>query len=662
METVEYRLGDVCTLRNGYAFKSENFTKEGVPVIRISDINDSTATPQKAQRTTESSVFEKFVIKEDDILIAMSGATTGKFGRYKSKLKAYQNQRVGCFVITDESKLSNDYLYLLLKGLQKKIESDAYGGGQPNISSKIIENYKIQLPSLSDQQKIAGVLNKAERLIIQRQRSVELADEFLKHAYHRMFGDPSTNLNNYEVGKAEDIIEEVKYGTSKPSEDEGKFVYLRMNNITTTGFWDLSQIKYINVESSDIEKYIVRNNDLVFNRTNSKELVGKTAVFDLDEEMIIAGYLIRVRLNERGNPYFLWGYLNSPHGKKTLLGLCRNIVGMANINANELKNIKILLPPIELQNQFAQQVRKVKAIKEKYALSLVELEKLYNSLHYKAFKGELSITVKTTVNSNQTTTPAISDTAVDETEVIEQPIPSSDEYDIGVKNNLLRKYLYIEKRTASQIEANNNTEWFWFFNYFWQYLPKIKYIRKEHSQIYCIVKGDALARQYPKSSEIECFLTENETVTRIKELEDNDIVFHINILPQIGTNNLDERFADFFSYATEYRLSTTAEAHQIEVLNKAFTSHPTFYDYQYPAVIFFLGYVKDIYLKEYKGETFSFQKLWNEMVKQFVALPDYDDFVELLFKWLKEKNPFISQKYNDVTKQTELIVHEIAEA
>ena len=204
-----------------------------------------------------------------------------------------------------------------------------------------------------------------------------------------MFGDPVNNIKEFPKGKIRDVVTEVKYGTSKPAEEEGRYPYLRMNNITTAGYWDLTKLKYINMDDEEKEKCVVRKGDLLFNRTNSKELVGKTAVFNLDEEMIIAGYLIRVRFNENINPYFIWGYLNSVHGKQTLLGMCKSIVGMANINAQELQNIKILIPPIELQTQFAHIVEKTETLKSQYQQSLQELENLYGSLSQKAFRGEL---------------------------------------------------------------------------------------------------------------------------------------------------------------------------------------------------------------------------------------------------------------------------------
>jgi type I restriction enzyme, S subunit len=384
------RLGNICEVRNGYAFKSINFEKHGVPIIRISDINGNLVNVSKAVRIKFDHVFENFKIEKGDILIAMSGATTGKFGIYVEDEIAYQNQRVGCFKIKNLQILSYPYLLQSLKTIKPQIEKKAYGGGQPNISAKNIEDINILLPSLSDQLHIANILNKAENLISQRKESIRLLDKFLKSTFLEMFGDPSTNRMKFQRGTIREVAREVKYGTSCPAEEEGRYPYLRMNNITTEGCMDYSKLKYINVDITEKEKYSVKKGDLLFNRTNSKELVGKTGVFNLESEMIIAGYLIRVRTNEKANPWYLWGYLNSVHGKQTLFGMCKSIVGMANINAQELQNIKILMPPVELQHQFALIVKKTEALKTQYQQSLAELGNLFGSLSQKAFRGELS--------------------------------------------------------------------------------------------------------------------------------------------------------------------------------------------------------------------------------------------------------------------------------
>lgn len=341
------------------------------------------------------------LVSEGDIL----------FAKMKNTNKALQiNKELDGIIVSTgfsvhrpiENELYGEYFLHFLKhdSFQRQKNRLCTGAIQSAISNSGIERIFVPVPDYNDQLHIANLLSKAENLIAQRKESIRLLDEFLKSTFLEMFGDPSTNRKKFTKGKIKDVVTEVKYGTSSPAEDEGLYPYLRMNNITPDGYMDYSKLKYINiVDDKEKEKYVVRKGDLLFNRTNSKELVGKTGVFNEDSEMIIAGYLIRVRTNEKANPWFLWGYLNSIHGKKTLLGMCKSIVGMANINAQELQGIKILIPPIELQTQFARIVEKTESLKTQYQQSLQELEKLYGSLSQKAFRGELSVKQNNSITS-----------------------------------------------------------------------------------------------------------------------------------------------------------------------------------------------------------------------------------------------------------------------
>ncbi len=152
------KLGEVCKLKNGFAFKSDNYQENGVPVIRISDINSGVVSSEDAVRVEARDDYENYLVETDDILVAMSGATTGKFGIFKSTEKAYQNQRVGKFKILDKKILNNQFLFYQINSLKKQIEKDSYGGAQPNISSVKIEQMKIILPPLSEQQSIVAIL------------------------------------------------------------------------------------------------------------------------------------------------------------------------------------------------------------------------------------------------------------------------------------------------------------------------------------------------------------------------------------------------------------------------------------------------------------------------------------------------------------------------
>ena len=158
---VECTLGSLLKLKNGYAFKSSKYQKDGIPVIRIGDIQDWNVDIENAKRIDDNIEYDSHIVNKGDILIAMSGATTGKFGIYNSDKKAYQNQRVGNLIPHSEELTSNNYIYYLLYSLKRDIEQQAYGGAQPNISATKIEALKTKLFPLPIQQ---AIVKKIEEL------------------------------------------------------------------------------------------------------------------------------------------------------------------------------------------------------------------------------------------------------------------------------------------------------------------------------------------------------------------------------------------------------------------------------------------------------------------------------------------------------------------
>lgn len=167
-----------------------------------------------------------------------------------------------------------------------------------------------------------------------------------------LFGDPETNPFGWRMGTIRDIVSDVRYGSSRKASIDGKYPYLRMNNITYGGELDLTDVKRIDIPDDEIDRCSVRKGDVLFNRTNSKELVGKTCLYDREELMVLAGFVIRVRVNEKAIPEFLAQYMNLPYIKELLLSMCKAACGQANINAQELQSIPIYIPPVEAQKQF----------------------------------------------------------------------------------------------------------------------------------------------------------------------------------------------------------------------------------------------------------------------------------------------------------------------
>lgn len=320
--------------------------------------------------------IDGYIFDEELVLVAEDGGNFGSKDRpiaYRVSGKCWVNNHAHVL----RAKTMLDINYLCYSLMFYDVSSIINGATRQKLNKSALRKMEIPLPPLEEQKKIAEELNKISDLIAKRKSQIEKLDLLVKAKFVEMFGDPVENHMGWNTGTIRDIVCEVKYGTSRPAVEGGKYPYLRMNNITYEGHLDISRLKYIDISDNEYEKCVVKNGDVLFNRTNSKELVGKTCVYNLDMPMIIAGYIIRVRVNDENNSIYLSALLNSKYGKEKLFNMCKSIVGQANINAQELQNIKILIPPVMLQNQFADYVLKVEQTKTKIQQGLNQLETLY---------------------------------------------------------------------------------------------------------------------------------------------------------------------------------------------------------------------------------------------------------------------------------------------
>ena len=349
------KIGDACDILNGFAFKSENYVDNGVRIIRIANV-------QKGYIEDNTPVFyplstsglEKYMLESGDLLMSLTG-NVGRVALLNNEfLPAALNQRVACLRLKSNI-INKKYLFHVLNNdfFEQECIRSSKGLAQKNMSTEWLKEYCIPLYPLETQQYIAATLDKVTHTIDLCNAILEKLDLLVKARFVEMFGEPILNPKGWEMATIGDIVTEVKYGTSKPAVDGGKYAYLRMNNLTYDGHLDLTDLKRIDIPDNEIEKCIVRKGDVLFNRTNSIELVGKTCVFDKDEDMIIAGYIIRVRLKPVMLPLIMSYFMNTDALKKKLRSMAKGAVNQANINAQELKAIKIYLPPTDLQQQFA---------------------------------------------------------------------------------------------------------------------------------------------------------------------------------------------------------------------------------------------------------------------------------------------------------------------
>lgn len=291
-----------------------------------------------------------------------------------------------------ENELDGEYLFHYLKHeyFHRQKNKLCTGAIQSAISNKGIEKIMVPVPAFSDQRHIASILSKAENLIAHRKESIALLDEFLKSTFTDFFDNPVTNRKNYKVVTFKELI-----------------TFLTSGGRGWKKYYAKAGDRFI--RSLDVQMNYISDNDKVFVSPPNNQEAKRTKVLPFDILLTITGSKIgRVTMvpenfgkgyvsqhvsiirTEEINPLYLSYYLSDENGgqyqiKKSYYGQTK-----PGLNFKQIENFEILVPPVELQAQFAQIVEKTEALKTQYQQSLQELENLYRSLSQRAFKGELA--------------------------------------------------------------------------------------------------------------------------------------------------------------------------------------------------------------------------------------------------------------------------------
>lgn len=379
------KLSTICNIQSGGTparSKKEYWENGNIPWVKIGDFKGKYLSATDESITTKGLECSAAKIFPKGTLLYTIFATLGEVCILD--IEAATNQAIAGIQIKNDS-VEKEYLYYFLVSLKEQVNRIGRGVAQNNINMSILRDIEVPLPERRKQQQIAKTLDQVDLIISKRREQLAKLDGLVKARFVEMFGRYPENEKEWSVGSIRDVVSDVRYGSSRPAVEGGKYPYLRMNNITYGGELDLTDVKRIDVPENELEKCTVRKGDVLFNRTNSRELVGKTCVYNRDELMVLAGFVIRVRVNEMVLPEFLSAYLNTDFSKQMLQGMCKTAIGQANINAQELQNIKLYLPPIYLQQQFADFVSRVDKSKAAVERSLASLETLKKSLMQQYF-------------------------------------------------------------------------------------------------------------------------------------------------------------------------------------------------------------------------------------------------------------------------------------
>ena len=291
------------------------------------------------------------------------------------------------------TKVLTKYVYRYLTANMYLLESGFKGAGLKHISKTYIQNIKIPYPkNVEVQKKIAAILEKAERLKEWRKEADRLTDEFLKSTFLKMFGDAHMNPKGWEIVELNKCIEFITSGSrgwSKYYSNKGER-FIRIQNVKN-GRLDYTDVQFVlPPKTKESIRTKVKEGDLLLSITAD---LGRTAV--VDKKTAVGGayinqHLALIRLNKKiVNPIFISEFLGEEGGKRQFASLDQ--IGVkSGLNFNSVKSLKVHLPPLELQNRFANIVKQVEHLREHQSQSKQNIDDLFNALMQKAFKGELA--------------------------------------------------------------------------------------------------------------------------------------------------------------------------------------------------------------------------------------------------------------------------------
>lgn len=390
-------LNEIADVISGYAFKSEWFGVGNDRVIRIGDIQDNRINTNEAVTFDSkiNKVSNQFRIREGDILMALSGATTGKIGVASLKDEgAYLNQRVA--IIRGKSMENISYLKYILSGQYvDKLLLLAGGAAQANLSPKDLASMQIPMPPLEEQKRIAAILDKADAIRRKRQQAIDLTDQLLRSVFLELFGDPVTNPKRWKTIPLDEIAD-IHSGITKGRKVKKQVLtetpYMRVANVQD-GYIQIDDVATIAVTKEEKERYTLLKHDILLTEGGDPDKLGRGAVWEaLIDPCIHQNHIFRVRINnnQEFTPHYLSTLIGSSYGKRYFLIAAKQTTGIATINKTQLKEFPVLVPPIQLQKKFSNIVEEIEFSRQKIKDNKLIIDKLFVSLTQRAFRGELS--------------------------------------------------------------------------------------------------------------------------------------------------------------------------------------------------------------------------------------------------------------------------------
>ena len=393
VEIMEYTsIGESCSVVSGGTpsrSKNEYWENGNIPWIKIGNIK-SKYVNEYDELITEQGLNNSSakLLKKGTILYTIF-ATLGEVGILD--IEACTNQAIAGINITDP-RITTDYLYYYLKSKKDYVNNIGRGVAQNNINLTTLKNFEIPLIDVDKQLNIVEILEKVERMICLKEKEIDDLDLLIKARFIEMFGDPYTNPLKWEKLKIKDAVTvEPQNGLYKPQSDyvtdRSGIPILRIDGFYDGIVTDFASLKRLKCSETEKQKYLLLEDDIIINRVNSIEYLGKCAhIKGLLEDTVYESNMMRMHFDpETYNSVYICKLLCSQFIYDQIVNHAKKAVNQASINQKDVLDFNIYQPPIDLQNQFADFIQQVDKSREAVKKSLEKTQQLYDSLMQEYF-------------------------------------------------------------------------------------------------------------------------------------------------------------------------------------------------------------------------------------------------------------------------------------
>lgn len=386
------KLGEVCTIVSGSTPKTSvtSYWDGNIKWITPAELNEDTFYIMDSVRHITEEGKEKTGLSylPTGTVILSSRAPIGKTAIAGCEMCC--NQGFKNLICSDA--IYNEYLYFFLKSKTDYLNSLGRGATFKEISKSIVESIEIPLPEVNQQKEIAEKFKKLEQLISLRKQQLAKLDELVKARFVEMFGDSVANTKNFPSTTLETVMTVFpQNGLYKPQtdyvQDDTGIPILRIDAFYNGKVTNWNTLKRLICSETEIDRYLLKENDIVINRVNSIEYLGKCAhIVGLKEKTVFESNMMRFHMDEKKvNAVYVTEVLCTEDIYRQILRRAKKSVNQASINQEDVKSLEILVPPLSLQNQFAAFVERVDQQKQTVQQSLEKLELMKKALMQEYF-------------------------------------------------------------------------------------------------------------------------------------------------------------------------------------------------------------------------------------------------------------------------------------